>query len=163
MRVIGIDPGKSGAIAMVERNPTKGEDRVIWAVDCPVIKSKGKTLYDERSMANLLKIGRGSVQPFEKVYLEKVHAMPGQGVTSMFEFGKGLGIWLGILSCMHKPYQLVTPQRWKRDMLKDVEGTDQKARAVIAAKRMFHDLELPYKKDHGKADAIMIAAWGLGL
>ena len=169
MRVIGIDPGKSGAIALVH------DRAAIWVKSCPIIKpKKGKSQYDERAMAkiisdetdgefimNPLTTRRGIPAPrIDLVVIESVHAMPGQGVSSMFNFGMGFGIWLGILASKSIPYELVTPQRWKKDMLADIPGDDKKARSVIAAKRMFPDLEFPLKKDHDKAEAVLLAAWG---
>ena len=156
MIAIGIDPGKSGSVAAVE------DGKILGVMDCPTIRPKnGKSQYDERAMYQMLFCHGLYLGSADKIILEKVHAMPGQGVVSMFEFGKGLGIWLGILATQKIPYELITPQRWKKEMLRDIPGTDQKARSVIAAKRLYPDLELPRKKDHNKADAVLIATWGL--
>lgn len=153
MKIIGIDPGKSGAVAMIDGG------KVLFAVDTPIITSgKGKSQYDERAMFKLLEgaiLGGATL-----AVLEKVSAMPGQGVTSMFSFGQGFGMWLGMLAALPIPYALVTPQRWKATMLADIPGDDQKARSVIAAKRMFPGLEFARKKDHGRAEAILLASWG---
>lgn len=154
LKVIGIDPGKSGAIAMVEAG------HILFVEDTPVITAKkGKAQYDERAMFRLLESAVNSGA--KKIVLEKVSAMPGQGVTSMFSFGQGFGLWLGMMAALPISYELVTPQRWKGAMLADIPGDDQKARSVIAAKRMFPGLEFARKKDHGRAEAILLAAWGL--
>lgn len=96
MKVIGIDPGKSGAIAMVEAG------KVLFVEDTPVITpKKGKTQYDERAMFRLLEsaVRAGA----KKIVLEKISAMPGQGVTSMFSFGQGFGLWLGMMAALPTP------------------------------------------------------------
>ena len=154
MRCIGIDPGKSGAIAMVE------DGKVLFVVDTPVIKpKKGKAQYDERAMFQLL---QGAIlDGAKKIILEKVSARPGEGVSASFSFGQGFGLWLGMMAALPIPYELVTPQRWGSIMLADIPGDDRKARSVMAAKRMFPALEFTRKKDHGRAEAILIAAWGL--
>lgn len=154
--VIGIDPGKSGAIACVERDQM-GNIKLLGVHDTPVIKpKKGKAQYDERLMAQIIKNTPGAA----KILIEKVNAMPGQGVVSMFSFGMGFGLWLGIVTTFGVPYELVIPQRWKKEMLADIAGDDQKARAVTAAKRLFPDADLSRKKDHGRADAMLIAYYG---
>lgn len=154
LKVIGIDPGKSGAIAMVEAG------KVLFVEDTPVITpKKGKAQYDERAMFQLLE--SAVLDGAKKIILEKVSAMPGQGVTSMFSFGQGFGLWLGMMAALSIPYELVTPQRWGKDMLADIPGDDRKARSVMAAKRMFPELQFARKKDHGRAEAILLAAWGI--
>lgn len=153
--VIGIDPGKGGALALVKAA------QVLHVEDTPLIKgTKGKAQYDERGMWSTLKALTERHQ-VDRIVLEKVSAMPGQGVTSMFTFGQGFGLWLGMLAALPVPYELVTPRRWKKTMLADIPGTDQKARSILAAKRLFPGLELPRKKDHGKAEAVLLAAYGL--
>lgn len=149
-RVLGIDPGKTGAIALVE------DKKVVWVEKCPVIKpKKGKPMYDERSMAMLI----AKAGAIDRIVLEKVHAMPGQGVVSMFTFGEGFGIWKGICAVTPVSYILVAPQTWKKKMLADIEGDCQKTKSILAVHRMFPEISLK-KSQHGHADAIMLAAWG---
>jgi crossover junction endodeoxyribonuclease RuvC len=163
VRVIGIDPGKTGAVAVIEDNT------IVELYDCPIITSSKKGVkpqYDERGMARIIQVEIARIGcPVDKIVIEKVGAMPGQGVTSMFTFGMGFGLWLGILATLPVPYELVTPQRWKKEMLMDIPGgnslKERKARSVVAAKRLFPGLDLPRVKDHGKAEAVLIAAWGM--
>jgi crossover junction endodeoxyribonuclease RuvC len=151
LSIAGIDPGKSGAIAVIDHNG-------LMVVDCPTIIVNDKKQFDERGMARLFKgiISEKNVM----VFMELVHAMPGQGVVSMFSFGQGYGIWLGILACCDVSYELVTPQTWKRHMLCGISGKDNKAKSVIAAKRLFPECGQWKKKDHNRADALLIAEWG---
>jgi hypothetical protein len=151
LKVVGIDPGKSGCVAFLE-----GQDVVLHS--CPIILNGKKREYDERAMASIIK--NAAWTGTKMIFMEKVHAMPGQGVTSMFSFGQGFGIWLGILSCFDIPYELVSPQRWKRDMMADIPGEDNKAKSIIAAKILFPQANIKWKKDHNLAEALLIAEWG---
>ncbi|MFQ6105415.1 MAG: hypothetical protein ACE5OP_14165 [Candidatus Glassbacteria bacterium] len=91
--------------------------------DCPTISINGKRYFDERGMATLIRVA--ILSGAQVIFMEQVHAMPKQGVVSMFSFGQGFGIWLGILACHRVPYELVAPQRWKREMLADIPGSDK--------------------------------------
>jgi crossover junction endodeoxyribonuclease RuvC len=118
-RYMGIDPGKSGALALLKYQDDHLLDVCIQ--DCPVLPAvKGKTVYDPAAMSALLRrwsSGEGT----SHVFVEVVHSMPGQGVSSMFDFGKGFGMWLGILAALQIPHTLLTPQRWKKAMLADIK------------------------------------------
>ncbi len=144
MLYIGIDVGKTGAIAFIRGN------RVVNVIDCPLL---GKE-YDTRAMVSILKQDTP-----ELVVIEKVHAFPEQGVVSMFNFGMGLGLWVGICSGLGLKYELVAPQTWKKLLLKDM--TKDKCASVIKVKQLFPEAErfLQRKKDHNRADAILLAVY----
>lgn len=151
MNIIGIDPGQTGAVAFIN-------DGHIELFDTPtelVKKGKGnKTEYLPSLMAEIL---RGKT--IDHCYIEKVGAMPGQGVTSMFNFGKGYGLWIGILAAMQIPYTLVTPQAWKKEVMQGVGDKDAargKAMQLYPASAQL----LSRKKDIGRADALLIAHFG---
>lgn len=148
---IGIDPGINGAVALVR---VRGIGRVF---DTPTISVKGssKKEYNAPSMANLMREISTIVRTDTSVYIEKVSAMPGQGVTSMFNFGKGYGIWLGILAAAGIPYTLVTPQRWRKEMMKGMAKDQVKARAI----QLFPHLgsSLARVKDEDRAVALLLA------
>lgn len=149
---IGIDPGLGGAIAILP-------DGVV--IDTPaVIVANGKTrrhVYLPGEMARIVREYSGDGC---HAYLEAVHSMPGQGVRSMFSMGHGFGLWEGILAALGVPYTLVTPQRWKREMMGSV--TDKDA-ARVRAVQLFPHLagEMARVKDHGRAEALLIAEYGL--
>jgi len=156
MITVGIDPGKTGFVAVILENGS------VNLFPCPTIMNGTKREYDERSMAKIIK-------PFEigttsKVFIEKAQAMRKkgvkQGVVSVFSFGMGYGLWLGILASHNVSYQTVSPKRWQGIMLADIPGKDTKARAVIAAKRLFPQCSDWERKDHNRADALLIAEWG---
>lgn len=150
--IIGIDPGNTGAVAVLSR-----AGKFLRVFDTP-LKEEGRgniidandLLYDLEELY------------VDTVFLEKVHAMPNQGVTSMFNFGQGYGIIKGVLGCLGYDYTLVTPQAWKKHhgLLK----TDKDA-ARLKAIELFPEAEqyLQRKKDIGRADALLIAAYGYSL
>jgi len=154
MIYVGIDPGLDGAVAIIHL------DRTITVEDVPVVKLKAKRKYDIQGMIALLK----SLNSAEcRIWLELVHAFPGQGVTSMFSMGEGYGLWQGILATLGLSYELVTPQRWKKAMM---EGAPKdKAASVLVASRLFpasaNDLrgKKGAAKD-GRGDALLLAEWG---
>ena len=139
---IGIDPGKEGAIA------------VLWPNG-----AKTLNVFDEIQYRNIL----DAVQA-EKMdsicCLEKVSAMPGQGVTSMFNFGDNFGFARGLLTACHIPYELVRPQKWK----KEYSLSHDKKESIAACKRLFPDVSLRRtercKTDHdGMAEALLMAEY----
>jgi crossover junction endodeoxyribonuclease RuvC len=153
---IGIDPGKSGAVAVINSVP---EGNSIDAFDVPVVKgTKGAPSYDTSAMVSILTKLIDGRQPYAMI--ESVHAMPGQGVTSMFNFGMGYGLWLGIVAALKIPYTLVSPVRWKKAMLTDVR--QDKGVSRLRAKQLFPaQAELFDRvKDDGRAEAILMAEFG---
>lgn len=138
MIFIGIDPGKTGAVAILS--------------DTISIKDTPDTL---QGMVECLKH-----QEDAHVFIEKVHAMPGQGVVSMFTFGQNFGTWLGILAALGLSHTLVAPQTWKKEMLADLPK--EKSSAVTRVLQLYPKLSDKFtrKKDHGRADALLIAEYG---
>lgn len=151
MIYIGIDPGLDGAIAFLYSD---GTARVCNA---PTGKIGKKRDYLLAQMANLLERQINEIRQVAAV--ERVHSMPKQGVASSFNFGKGFGLWLGLLAGRGIPFDLVEPTRWKKVML-DGMGKEKDA-ARIRAQQLFPSLatELSRKKDHGRAEALLIAEY----
>jgi crossover junction endodeoxyribonuclease RuvC len=148
MRVIGIDPGATGALVMLEDgNPIE------W-MDMPIMKVGSATRVNAAVVSDFM---RDSL--CEHVYVEQVGAMPGQGVSSMFNFGHSTGTIMGVLGAMGIPHTLVTPQAWKKSQ--GLIGTDKdgaRARAIQLWPR-WRELD---KKGKGQAlaDAALIARHG---
>lgn len=141
MIYIGIDPGKSGAIAIIK-------DREIR------LASFSEDLYKKW----LFYISNSGEKSF--CVLEKVGAMPGQGVTSMFNFGANFGYIQGLLKAYEVPYELVTPQKWK----KEYSVTSDKNTSVAVAKRIFPYVNFKKsdrckKDDDGLAEALLMAEY----
>lgn len=91
--------------------------------------------------------------------LEKHTPRPGQGISGQCKLARICGQIEGIVSSLGMSYQITHPRTWSK-VMRDVEGTDLKARAIISAGRRFPDLDLSLKKHHNRADAALIAEFG---
>jgi crossover junction endodeoxyribonuclease RuvC len=149
--ILAIDPGASGALAFF--SPTAGTLEII---DMPTVEVKrGAKMKNEISpqmLAPLINARKAGV-----AVLEKVGAMPGQGSSSMFQFGRGVGMVEGIVAALHIPVEYVTPQAWQ----KAVGSRDGKDGARQRAAELFPAYAHLFarKKDDGRADAALMAWW----
>jgi crossover junction endodeoxyribonuclease RuvC len=152
--VIGIDPGISGAIAVFE-------DGVLdCVVDMPTLKiASGKTMKSHISAIALVDILDGWSPNEAHVVTERVHARPGQGVSSMFNFGRSTGIIEGVVAALRMPHTYVTPAAWT----KAVGRAAGKDASRMRAMELFPTRADLFKraKDDGRADACLIAHWYL--
>lgn len=146
--VIGIDPGLSGAIALIR----DGEFAEVW--DMPTM-GRGSGNKQQVNAAEVGKLLREC--PPCTAYMELVGAMPGQGVSSMFNFGKAAGAVMGALGTLRVPMVEVTPQKWKREF--GLTGKDKDI-ARTYCQQLMPDAPLSLKKHGGRADALLIALWG---
>ncbi len=153
MLIIGIDPGISGSICFLE------EGKILDVIEMPTMaegkKNKkqvnGSQIYNEIKK----KIDKSKNQDV-RVVIEQVSAMPGQGVTSMFNFGQSFGILKGICSAMQLSMFFVRPAKWKKYFnLINSEKDASRTRAIEIFP--YFSSELSRKKDSNKADAILIA------
>lgn len=149
MMYLGIDPGLSGAIAAILPDGLE-------FYDMPTFQIKGKTHLDYAGLAYILR--RYAIQSDCMVAIELVGAMPGQGVSSMFKFGQCYGAALATLATLKIPYQTVTPPVWKRTFR--LIGEDKDASRARALELFPSAAEhLKRKKDHGRADALLLAEY----
>ena len=155
MLIIGIDPGISGSICFFE------DGKILDVIEMPTMidgkKNKkqvnGSQIYNE-ILKRIKQIDKKDI----KVIIEQVSAMPGQGVTSMFNFGQSFGILKGICSAMQLPMYFVRPAKWKKYFgLINSEKDASRTKAI----EMFpyYSSNLSKKKDSNKADAILIASF----
>ena len=153
MRIIGIDPGLSGAIAILEDN------KVLQIFDMPVM-AEGKKNKRQLNSAQLVNIIKENTQGSEEksVVVEQVNAMPGQGVTSMFNFGQTFGAIKGICAALNLPIFFVRPTKWKKHFELINSSKDSSRTKAI---EMYPSLsnQLSKKKDVNKSDAILIARY----
>lgn len=155
MIFMGIDPGLDGALAVfLESMPA-------FVIPVTTITSKrsdgrNKRDYDVVAMSDAVKVNIG-MSRHVRVGIELVHAMPDQGVSSMFQMGRGLGVWEGIIAGCGLSYELIPPQRWKKVML-DGMGKDKEA-SRLKAIQLFPDVDLHRKADHNKAEALLIGEY----
>ena len=151
--VVGIDPGLTGAVALVS-----GDGRAVSVDDMPVVtKGKGGHDLDLPALRDLLR----DLAP-ERVYVERQQARPGNGACAAHTAGRIYGAILGILTALELPYELVTPQRWKKAMLdgEPKDDSNPKAPSLRVARRLFPLVDLGRRKDAGRAEALLIAEWG---
>ena len=159
MVVCGIDPGKSGAVAIIDGVAPPSEKVLSLSVTPTVRSGKTKREYDTSAMADVL---RGFA--IDYCIIVRQQAFRGQGVSSMFSLGAGYGMWLGILGCLQIPHVIVSPTVWTRKMVGT--GRDGKLSNIAACRRMFPTCDLlateRSRKPHdGLADALLLAEYGL--
>ena len=161
MTFIGIDPGLSGAIAVIT-------DYAQAIHDAPTLEIKsGKKIRHRYNVAEIVRILKQvrdeshlKLIPVE-VWLEDVHAMPGQGVTSMFSMGRGLGMYEGIVQALEMPLNFISPITWKKKMM-DGQGKEKSA-AVYRAQQLFPNAQLTTARGRlldGRAESLLIAEYG---
>ncbi len=153
MKVIGIDPGLSGAIAILENN------KVLNLFDIPVM-SEGKKNKRQLNSALLVSLLKENIFKNEEVsvVVEQVNAMPGQGVTSMFNFGQTFGAIKGICAALNLPIFFVRPSKWKKHFeLINSSKDSSRTKAIEMYPKLSN--QLAKKKDVNKSDAILIARY----
>lgn len=158
--IIGIDPGLSGALARMTESGLSGLS------DIPVMaKGKGsgkvKNEINAAGLNALLKEWANGHADDVLVVMERVSSMPGQGVASMMSLGDTVGCIRGVVAARGYPLHWVTPQKWKKHFGlvagKDVDGKElARAKAI----QLYPAADLARKKDHNRAEAVLIARWG---
>lgn len=148
MIILGVDPGLSGALALL--TPTG-----LTVFDVPTLKARTRG-----REVNWAEVARwiDAAGHIDYALIESVHAMPGQGVSSMFKFGYVAGGLRGIVAAHFIPVTMVTPQSWKRAMAvpKEKEGARARASELFPS----HCDLFVRVKDHGRAESALIALWG---
>lgn len=143
--ILGIDPGASGAIAFYF--PAHPERMAVE--DMPIAAGEVDAITLAKRIATMAP---------DLAFLERVNAMPGQGVSSTFKFGRAYGVVLGVMGAAGIPLHLVTPAKWKGHLR--LSSDKEQARAL--ALRLFPACSEHFKrkKDHGRAEAALIARYG---
>ena len=151
MKIIGIDPGLSGAIAILENK------KVLKIFDMPVM-SEGKKNKRQLNSAQLVNIVTENINNNEEiaVVVEQVNAMPGQGVTSMFNFGQTFGAIKGVCAALSLPIYFVRPSKWKKHF-ELINSSKDASRTKVIEMYPYLSNQLSKKKDVNKSDAILIA------
>ena len=154
MLIIGIDPGISGSICFFE------DGKILEVIEMPVMtegKKNKKQVNGAQIYNEFLKKINGKDDEI-RVVIEQVSAMPGQGVTSMFNFGQSFGILKGICSAMQLPMFFVRPAKWKKYFnLINSQKDASRTRAIEIFP--YFSTKLSKKKDSNKADAILISSF----
>ena len=151
MKIIGIDPGLSGALAVMH------DKKVINMYDMPVM-AEGKKNKRQLNSSQLVNIIKENINEDEDtiVVVEQVNAMPGQGVTSMFNFGQTFGAIKGVCAALKLPIFFVRPSKWKKHFELINSSKDASRTKVIEMYPTLSD-QLAKKRDVNKSDAVLIA------
>tara|TARA_B100000678_G_scaffold92834_1_gene77511 strand:- start:175 stop:669 length:495 start_codon:yes stop_codon:yes gene_type:complete len=155
MLIIGIDPGITGSICFFENG------KIIDVVEMPNM-AEGKKNKRQVNGAQIYHEISKRIKNLEKkdikVIIEQVAAMPGQGVTSMFNFGQSFGVLKGICAAMQIPMYFVRPAKWKKYF--NLINSEKDASRTKAIEIFPHfSAQLSRKKDSNKADAILISSF----
>jgi crossover junction endodeoxyribonuclease RuvC len=151
MKTLGIDIGLDGAIALIENGD------LLEVHDMPIVtlerNNKSKRMVNAAELARLIRQAAPGC-----AYLERLNAMPGQGVTSMFSMGQSLGVVLGILAALDIPTTTIPPRTWQKalDVPAGKDGSRYRAAQLFPA----HAELFKRVKDNGRSDAALIAAYG---
>ena len=147
MNYCGIDVGFSGAIAVLNE-----EGNILQTIDMPIIEVGKKRELNEPKI-------RGTLEGFRPlcVGIEKAQVMPGQGISSSGRYMASFGFLRGICVGLRLEYQLIHPRTWKKVMMPDMPK--EKEASIMRVGQLYPDVILTRKKDHGIADAILIARY----
>jgi crossover junction endodeoxyribonuclease RuvC len=152
MLILGIDPGATGAAALLGANDSGDRANVIDLDGDPAVLTG-------RLDSLLASAGQHQVQ----AVVERAQAMPKQGVAGLAGYMTVYGVILGWLATRHVPYDTVHPATWKKAMgLSGEKGEKlaaKKARSLALARRLFPDADLDRSKDHNRAEALLLAEW----
>ena len=153
MIIIGIDPGINGAISIIENK------KILEVYDTPTMidGKKNKRQINSAQVTNIFK-ERLNNDKDVIVVVEQVNAMPGQGVTSMFNFGQSFGVIKGICAALSLPIHFVRPTKWKKHFNLIKTNKDASRTKVIEVYPEISS-KLHRKKDSNRADAILIALY----
>lgn len=151
-RILGIDPGLTGAVALYAAAAPRG---LQWTIeDLPTIGDGAQRRINAPELRDLVKASRP-----DACYIESVAAFPGQGVSSMFRFGRAVGAIEAIIATCDVPIHYVVPQSWKK--FYGLRGSDKEQSRAMALRRWpTESNRLQRKLDHGRAEAMLIAAYG---
>ncbi len=152
MRVLGIDVGLNGAIALIV------DGQLLEVHDMPTVtlerNNKTKRMVNAQALSLIIRGAKA-----DSAYLERLNAMPGQGVTSMFSMGQSLGVVLGILAACEVPTTTIPPRTWQKalDVPQGKDGSRYRAAQLFPE----HADMFSRVKDDGRSDAVLIAAYGV--
>ena len=151
MKILGVDPGVNGAMAVLEG------DRLVDLVDMPTLEDgpKGRRTINAPLVASAL-----ALHHFDRAFVEKVGTRPGEGAVGAFAFGRGLGVLHGALAALDVPVVNVTPQAWKKFHGLSNEAKDASRSKAIALWPAWAQA-FARVKDDGRAEAALIALAGL--
>ena len=153
MIIFGIDPGVSGAICVLK----EGKILEVYEMPTMIDGKKNKRQVNGAEVTNILLKDLNN-EDKAKVVVEHVTAMPGQGVTSMFNFGQSFGVLKGICAALKLPIYLVRPVKWKK-YFNLIKTNKDASRTKVIEIFPYISSKIPREKDSNKADSILIAKY----
>lgn len=150
---VGIDPGVNGAVSVL-----RSDGVALESFEVPVLMDKNKRSINVRALVMKLRNLTG-VSP-ALCCIERVHAMPKQGVSSTFSFGRSFGQLESIAYSMDWSVILVRPKEWQQMFFRYASGSDTKEKSRQVATNLFPKVDLSLKKHHNKADSLLLAEYG---
>ena len=154
MKIFGIDPGVSGAICVLK----KGEIIEVYEMPTMIDGKKNKRQVNGAEVTNIFLKELSYEKKEAKVVVEQVNAMPGQGVTSMFNFGQSFGVIKGVCAALRLPVYFVRPVKWKK-YFNLIKTNKDASRTKVIEIFPYISSKLSRKKDSNKADSILIAKY----
>lgn len=152
MRVLGVDPGNGGALVVL----TDGHIETIKDMPTGLVRVGARDR--NRIIPTILSQLIWEMMPLDKAFVEEVHALPKQGVSSSFAFGQGHGLVLGTLAALKVPTERITPPAWRKAV--NLKGGKDAARVRAAQLWPYWAGEFQRVKDDGRAEAALIAHAG---
>jgi crossover junction endodeoxyribonuclease RuvC len=153
MIIIGIDPGVSGAICVLK----EGKILEVYEMPTMIDGKKNKRQVNGAEVTNIF-LKELNNKYKAKVVVEHVTAMPGQGVTSMFNFGQSFGVLKGICAALKLPIYFVRPVKWKKHF-NLIKTNKDASRTKVIEIFPYISSKISRKKDSNKADSILIAKY----
>ncbi len=153
MIIIGIDPGVSGAICVLK----EGKILEVYEMPTMIDGKKNKRQVNGAEVTNIF-LKELNNKYKAKVVVEHVTAMPGQGVTSMFNFGQSFGVLKGICAALKLPIYFVRPTKWKKHF-NLIKTNKEASRTKVIEIFPYISSKISRKKDSNKADSILIAKY----
>ena len=153
MKIFGIDPGLSGAICILE----EGKILEVYEMPTMIDGKKNKRQVNGSQVTNIIKERLNNGKEII-IVVEHVNAMPGQGVTSMFNFGQSFGVLKGICSAMQLSMYFVRPAKWKK-YFNLIKTNKDASRTKVIEIFPYISSKISRKKDSNKADSILIAKY----
>lgn len=149
MRILGCDPGVTGALVLIDH----AKDTIEW-FDMPIIEIEGKKRIDHATLSGVIE----TLRP-DCAVVERVTSSPQMGVTSAFNFGQSFASIVQALACHKVKYELVPPNVWTRAMgvkAKEPDSSRQRASMLMPA----FARAWTRKSDHGRSDAALLSLYG---
>jgi crossover junction endodeoxyribonuclease RuvC len=153
MKIFGIDPGVSGAICVLK----EGKILEVYEMPTMIDGKKNKRQVNGAEVTNIF-LKELHNEDKAKVVVEHVTAMPGQGVTSMFNFGQSFGVLKGICAALKLPIYFVRPVKWKKHF-NLIKTNKDASRTKVIEIFPYISSKISRKKDSNKADSILIAKY----